>query len=229
MSNLDSANAEIQVEDQVDTIQEDEVIELQAYQEYLHGDFKNSALDFLYKCGLLTPTLYLDNPELFLSKCDTQINQIKEELSEVLVAIDLNVEGHIDGHVDSMFTILNFLEMNKYMQLMDSELLDGFPIHKIQLIGNIADHIVQFPLPKTVTSEIMIAAAKRIVENNKLKYTDDYEVAKSWRIPVGGRRDGIKLQTVEYDGVKYYSLVDKNGKIRKHRDFVAVNLSDLVG
>lgn len=207
-----------------------EIIELNGYQEFLQGDFKQSALDFIYKCGLLTDTLYLDDPDKFISKVDTQMNQVKEELAEVLTAIDLNVAEHIDGHVDSMFTLFNFLEMNKYLQLMNPEKLqESFPIEKLQLIGNITDYIIQYPLPKSVTDEQMITACKRIVENNKLKYTTDEAVARAWRLPVGARREGIKLQTVEYEGVVYYSLVDKNGKIRKHRDFVAVDLSDLAG
>lgn len=207
-----------------------EIIELNGYQEFLQGDFKQSALDFIYKCGLLTDTLYLDDPDKFISKVDTQMNQVKEELAEVLTAIDLNVAEHIDGHVDSMFTLFNFLEMNKYLQLMNPEKLqESFPIEKLQLIGNITDYIIQYPLPKSVTDEQMITACKRIVENNKLKYTTDEAVARAWRLPVGARREGIKLQAVEYEGVVYYSLVDKNGKIRKHRDFVAVDLSDLAG
>lgn len=75
----------------------------------------------------------------------------------------------------------------------------------------------------------MVTAARRIVENNKLKYTTDRDVAYAWRLPTGARKDGIKVQEVVVDGVTYYSLVDKNGKIRKHRDFVAVELSDLTG
>ena len=206
---------------------ENEIIELNGYQEFLQGEFKQSALDFLYKCGLLTETLYLDDPEKFISKVDTQMNQVKEELAEVLTAIDLNVPEHIDGHVDSMFVLFNFLEMNKYLQLMEQDQLETFPIEKLQLIANITDYIIQYPLPKSVTDEQMITACKRIVENNKLKYTTDKEVAKAWRLPVGARREGIKIQEVEYQGVVYYSLVDKNGKIRKHRDFVAVDLLDL--
>lgn len=207
---------------------DNEIIELNGYQEYLQGEFKQSALDFLYKCGLLTETLYIDDTDKFISKCDTQLNQVKEELAEVITAIDLNVTEHIDGHVDSMFVLFNFLEMNKYLQLVDQEKLKAnFPIEKLQLVANIAEYIIQYPLPKSVTDEQMIIAGKRIVENNKLKYTTDEEVARSWRLPVGARREGIKVQAVEYHGVTYYSLVDKNGKIRKHRDFVAVDLSDL--
>ena len=147
---------------------ENEIIELNGYQEFLQGEFKQSALDFLYKCGLLTETLYLDNPEKFISKVDTQMNQVKEELAEVLTAIDLNVPEHIDGHVDSMFVLFNFLEMNKYLQLMEQDQLETFPVEKLQLIANITDYIIQYPLPKSVTDEQMITACKRIVENNKL-------------------------------------------------------------
>lgn len=236
LSDLEN-NQEVVLENILDEVSEEDVKEeientgstLEGYQEYLNNEFKQNAHDFIYKCGLLSKTLYKDNPSEFIIKVNTQMNQVKEELSEILEAIDLNDQEHMDGHVDSMFVVLNFLEMNKYLPQIEEPLLESqLNINKLQLIGNIFDHIIAYPLPACATDENMIIAAKRIVENNKLKYTDDYEVARNWRIPVGGRKDHIKLQAVDVDGVIYYSLVDKNGKIRKHRDFVAVDLSDLV-
>ena len=203
--------------------------ELVEYQKYLNSEFKDAAVDFIYKCGLLTPTLYLDDPVKFIEKVNVQMNQVKEELSEILAAIDLDEKEHMDGHVDSMFVGLNFIEMNKYIPLIDEELLEKhLHINKLQLIGNIFEHIIGHPLPLSAKDENMLIAAKRIVENNKLKYTSNRQEARNWRIPVGGRKEGIHLQEVIVDDVPYYSLIDANGKIRKHRDFVAVDLSDLV-
>lgn len=228
MTNLENGtNQETLTTDMENDI--DKTGELKKYQSYLNGDFKTGALDFLYKCGLLTETMYVDDPDKFISKVDTQMNQIKEELGEVLEAIDLDAKEHMDGHVDSMFVVLNFLEMNKYLGKMpEAYLEENLNLNKLQMIGNIFDHIISYPLPKEATDENMLIAARRIVENNALKYTNDKEVAKSWKIPTGGRKEGIHLQEVEYQGVVYYSLVDSNGKIRKHKDFKAVDLSDLV-
>ena len=208
---------------------EQSVSELEEYQKYLNGEFKEAAHDFIYKCGLLTPTLSVDDPMAFIQKVNVQMNQVKEELSEILAAIDLDKKEHIDGHVDSMFVILNLIEMNKYLITVDEELLsEHLNVDKLQLIGNIFEHVIAYPLPKDIKDQEMLIAAMRIVENNKLKYTTDYQEARGWRIPVGGRKEGVKLQKVNYNGVNYYSLVDKDGKIRKHRDFVKVDLSDLV-
>lgn len=202
---------------------------LETYQSYLSGEFKEAAKEFIYACGLLTPTLYQDDPVKFVNKVNTQLNQVKEELSEILAAIELDTKEHIDGHVDAMFVGLNFVEMNQYLPLVEESILEKhLAIDKLQLVGNIFDHIVSFPLPEEVTDANLVIAAKRIVENNKLKYTTDRDVAYGWRLPVGARKDGIKVQAIEFDGKTYYSLVDKNGKIRKHRDFVPVELSDLV-
>lgn len=202
---------------------------LTSYQEYLDGEFRESARDFIYKCGLLTKTMYLDDPVKFVNKVNTQLNQVKEELAEILTAIDLNPKEHVDGHVDAMFVGLNFIEMNQYLAMIEEDILsEHLHIDKLQLVGNIYEHIISYPLPKEVSDESMVIAAKRIVENNKLKYTSDRELAYSWRLPTGSRKEGIKVQEVVVDGISYYSLVDKNGKIRKHRDFVAVELSDLV-
>lgn len=203
---------------------------LETYQSYLTGEFKDSAKAFIYNCGLLSNTLYEDDPITFIKKVNVQLNQVKEELGEILVAIDLDTKEHIDGHVDAMFVGLNFVEMNQYLQFISEDLLqEHLDINKLQLVGNIFDHIIGYPLPETVTDTAMVTAARRIVENNKLKYTTDRDVAYAWRLPAGARKDGIKVQEVVVDGVTYYSLVDKNGKIRKHRDFVAVELSDLTG
>lgn len=203
---------------------------LETYQTYLNGEFRQAAKDFIYNCGLLTDTLYKDDPVKFIEKVNVQLNQVKEELAEILVAIDLDTKEHIDGHVDAMFVGLNFVEMNQYLAQIDEALLEKhLHVNKLQLVGNIFDHIISYPLPETVTDEAMVTAARRVVENNKLKYTTDRDVAYAWRLPAGARKEGIKVQEVVVDGVSYYSLVDKNGKIRKHRDFVAVELSDLTG
>ena len=74
----------------------------------------------------------------------------------------------------------------------------------------------------------MIACSKLIVENNKLKYTTDKNEAEFWAIDDS---DGLntKLQAVEWNGSTYYSLVDDNGKIRKHKHFKKVVLEDILG
>ena len=233
---MTDSNTQIEQNDDVELTQENIETEiaatesgLEAYQEYLNGEFREAAADFIYKCGLLTKTMYQDDPVKFIKKVNTQLNQVKEELAEILLAIDLDTKEHIDGHVDAMFVGLNFVEMNQYLALIDENILEEhLDIHKLQLVGNIFDHIISYPLPDAATGEVMLTAAQRIVENNKLKYTSDRQVARNWRIPTGGRKEGIHLQEVVVDDVPYYSLVDANGKIRKHRDFVAVELSDLV-
>ena len=83
-------------------------------------------------------------------------------------------------------------------------------------------------LSNSSTEDKMIACSKLIVENNKLKYTTNKNEAESWVID---NSDGLntKLQAVEWDGSTYYSLVDDNGKIRKHKNFKKVVLEDILG
>lgn len=204
-------------------------VEPHLYQDYLRGEFTKAAHDFIYKCGLYTPTLAVDNPELFVQKLNTQLDQVAEEASEMLKAFDLDAKEHIDGHVDTMFVTINLFEMVKSaVVIVDPVVASKINMAKLELVSRIIGDLTAYPLPNEATDELMLAAAQRIVENNKLKYTDDKALAESWELPKGARTDGIKLQAIEYEGVTYYSLVDKNGKIRKHKNFIPVQLDDLL-
>ena len=66
----------------------------------------------------------------------------------------------------------------------------------------------------------LMKAAKLVMENNHLKYTDDLLLVQHW---LAGTT--YKMSVAEVKGKKYYCLKDDNGKIRKWVGFPKVELN----
>ena len=72
--------------------------------------------------------------------------------------------------------------------------------------------------------DVVIEAMQRVAVNNSSKFTADKEQAQRWAAAM----PEYQLSDVVVDGVVYWCLKDGSGKIRKHCDYVSVDLSDLV-
>ena len=65
--------------------------------------------------------------------------------------------------------------------------------------------------------------AELILENNRMKYTDDYEKMLTWK---ENMQDGCQIRTTTIDGKDWYCIIrTEDGKIMKSFDFVPVTLN----
>jgi len=161
------------------------------------------------------------------------MRQVKEEVLELFTAYGTTDTVEIvDGIIDTHFTWCNFEFMVneiKAMSVKDPKILDVFEgavsAELIDLVGGIAPVAFQLKLP--VDQDVLLGAARLIIENNRLKYTQDSKEAYGWEIEQDGT--DIKVVSTAVDGSIWYCLKDKHGKVRKHKNFQKVKLEDLVG
>lgn len=186
-------------------------------------EFSKSAIDFQVKTGLIANIKNLDSLHDSLV---VQTEQVLEEMQEFLDAVnnDDKVEA-VDGLVDVLFTGVNFdfivqainnIEENTYI-VNDS----------IDKVVSAYEYCVNKVLNKffdmNVDEKDIINSAKLIEVNNSNKYTYDLQEAINWGIDLS---DGLATHIVATpvnDGV-YFCLKDKNGKVRKHKNFNKVDL-----
>lgn len=199
---------------------------------YLQGDFAVGAKEFLLRTGVWNPSLPL---EVIIENFNAQMRQVAEESLEYLGAysVDNEVEK-LDGLVDFHFTLVNFEFMGEQLQSLigdDKSKIETFEKvasgSLIDLLDGLVPLCLQLKNPSLGT-ERFILGAKRIIANNRTKYTDSYEEAKSWGIDLS---DGLETQLVKttVEGKDWYCLKDNMGKVRKRVGFVGVRLEDLVG
>lgn len=200
------------------------------FQEYMRGEFQQEAVNFIVRTGLWSRDL----PHLTLvENLNVQMRQVKEEVLELFTAYGTTDTVEIvDGIIDTHFTWCNFEFMVneiKAMSVKDPKILDVFEgavsAELIDLVGGIAPVAFQLKLP--VDQDVLLGAARLIIENNRLKYTQDSQEAYGWEIEQDGT--DIKVVSTAVDGSIWYCLKDKHGKVRKHKNFQKVKLEDLVG
>ena len=64
--------------------------------------------------------------------------------------------------------------------------------------------------------------AELILENNRMKYTDDYDKMLTWK---ENMKEGCQIKTTTIDGKDWYCIIlIETGKITKPFDFVPVTL-----
>jgi len=68
-------------------------------------------------------------------------------------------------------------------------------------------------------------ALDRVIENNMSKFSTNQEEFKKWKAP---KNEKLFPKSVVVDGVRYYFLVNADGKLRKPDHFVLVSLDDLL-
>ena len=203
------------------------------FEKYINTEFKEAAKEFIYATGVYSSNFSLEKK---IEKINVQLEQCREEaILEFLAAYGVDKKEEVDGRIDTLFVYLNLREMiedfNSSLSKVDDEekvvdILNKLNAPFYELVTTILPKALT--LSNSSTEEKMIACSKLIVENNKLKYTTDKNEAESWVID---NSDGLntKLQAVEWNGSTYYSLVDDNGKIRKHKNFKKVVLEDILG
>lgn len=204
-----------------------------SFDKYINTVFKDAAEEFIYACGVYSRNMSVIEK---IKKINVQLEQVREEcIVEFLPAFGKNLKETIDGKIDTLFVYLNLRAMledfNSSLAKLETpeevtDVLNLLDADTYELISNIVPHALS--LSNRAKEEHMEACAKLIVENNKLKYTTSEDEANSWVID---NSDGLntRVQAVEHDGVTYYSLVDDNGKIRKHKNFTKVKLEDVLG
>lgn len=203
------------------------------FMEYINGDFKVSAKDFLVRTGVWQPNKTFTE---IVESLNVQMRQVKEECLELLTAYGEDTEEakveKLDGVIDVYFTVANFhfmcVEINAMIQ-HEPRLLPIFEEVASDELVSLLTAIVKptMELPATVPEASLLKAARLVAENNRLKYTDDIEEAKRWEID---NSDGLETKVVEttVNGITWYCLKDNQGKVRKHKNFVKVKLEDLI-
>jgi hypothetical protein len=148
-------------------------------------------------------------PEQLTHYITVQNKIVLSECKELMAAIEArDALEFLDGICDVVYTGLYLERLHIAAHTSANELLDN--------------------LCTTATTwcfenaELFVKAMNLVIENNASKYTTDLNRATSWVLEA----DHNLVDTV-IEGVNYYSIVDRNGKMRKPSDFVPVDLSDL--
>lgn len=200
------------------------------YSDYILGEFAAEARNFILRTGQWSSNL---PTKVLIEKLNVQMEQVREECLELFTAYGTNDLAEIvDGIIDVAFVWSNFDFMvgelkklsEKDPKVMDEleELINGWLLDLIAGMFPVAAN-----LKPPVGLDVLLASAKLIIANNRLKYTDSEQEVLSWVID---NSDGLEtgIQKTIVDGTVWYSLVDKNGKVRKHKHFKKVQLEDLV-
>lgn len=79
--------------------------------------------------------------------------------------------------------------------------------------------------------EAVVSSLEAVCENNLLKFTQDKSVADSWAkkfTKAQVNKEGFHIRESVVDGETWYSIVDGNGKFRKHKNFKGVDLKPIL-
>ena len=181
--------------------------------QYSQEQFDQDVAFFNRACGRTIPT----TQEEFDREVLMQQRLVQEESTETMIAlIENDVVEILDGLVDVLYTtswLVHLLQECQEKGFVVSQLLNTWlsciPINEV---GQLFDETT------------VIEAMQRVAANNSSKFTADKEQAERWAVAMPEH----ELSDVTVDGVVYWCLKDGCGKIRKHCDYVSVDLSDLV-
>lgn len=187
---------------------------------YAMEDFKDDVVLFNTCCSNKLPTSDMSSFEV-VELLRKQLRIINSEVKETFDAL---VEGDIvevlDGTVDVAYTMVWFEVLLNIVQ----ERKDGNEC--IDNIWNIFIESIDFqPINELFSYEVRTEAMRRIAKNNNEKFTTDVNEVSQWR---DNASFSVYIDEVVVDGVKYYCIKDEKGKVRKHSNFIEVDLSDLV-
>ena len=198
-------------------------------QVYLEGNFKQSVIDFNNNCGKGVTDQHSCTQVLQLV-----INQNKvviEECLESLTAFqERNTTERLDGLIDVYVTKTMLDEfMNALDKFSDEEITEA------SLNFNEDDLLTLQIVPQLLNPAIVAASginlfnpkrfyinAELILENNSMKYTDDYDKMLTWK---ENMKEGCQIKTTTIDGKDWYCIIlTETGKIQKPFDFEPVVL-----
>ena len=180
---------------------------------YSQEQFDQDVSFFNQACGRTIPT----TQEEFDREVLMQQRLIQEESTETMIAlIEDDAVEILDGLTDVLFTTSWLVHILKECQdkgFVVSQLLNTWlsciPINEV---GQLFDE------------QTVLEAMQRVAVNNSSKFTAVKEQAERWKLAM----PEYELSDVAVDGVVYWCLRDEAVKIRKHCDYVSVDLSDLV-
>ena len=198
-------------------------------QAYLEGDFKQSVIDFNNNCGKGVTDQHSCTQVLQLV-----INQNKvviEECLESLTAFqERNTTERLDGLIDVYVTKTMLDEFMKSLDKFSDE-----EITEASVNFNEDDLLTLQLVPQLLNPAIVAASginlfnpkrfyinSELILENNRMKYTDDYDKMLTWK---ENMKEGSQIKTTTIDGKDWYCIIlTETGKIQKPFDFEPVVL-----
>lgn len=194
--------------------------------EYINK-FSESAIAFQVKTGLIAD---VKNLKSLYNSLSVQTDQVSEEMLEFYHAVVIGdkVEA-VDGLVDVIFTMVNFdfITQNIYEIVGENKTMEN----DTRCIKNDYNYLIKEVwndfLKMDVKEDDIINSAKLIEINNANKYTNNLQEAINWDIDLS---DGLATHIVAtpVDEEVYFCLKDKNGKVRKHKNFKKVDLNFLI-
>lgn len=194
--------------------------------EYINK-FSESAIAFQVKTGLIAD---VKNLKSLYNSLSVQTDQVSEEMLEFYHAVVIGdkVEA-VDGLVDVIFTMVNFdfITQNIYEIVGENKTIEN----DTRCIKNDYNYLIKEVwndfLKMDVKEDDIINSAKLIEINNANKYTNNLQEAINWDIDLS---DGLATHIVAtpVDEEVYFCLKDKNGKVRKHKNFKKVDLNFLI-
>ena len=198
-------------------------------QVYLEGDFKQSVIDFNNNCGKGVTDQHSCTQVLQLV-----INQNKvviEECLESLTAFqERNTTERLDGLIDVYVTKTMLDEfMNALDKFSDEEITEASlnfnedDLLTLQIVPQLLNPaLIAAQGINLFTSKRFYIAAELIIENNRQKYTEDFEKMLTWK---ENMKEGCQIKTTTIDGKDWYCIIlTETGKITKPFDFEPVVL-----
>lgn len=159
---------------------------------------------------------------------DKQVSVIvmEEMVDEYRKNYGVDMLEELDAICDTLYT----MSMLQYMLSVLEETGENEEVDKLinqdQLeICVMYNDVFQRTFMNHFDLDIIIEATQRVVDNNNQKHTDDKEYFDTWVVPKG---EDLSKGSRVIDGVEYYFLLNKQGKIRKKEGFGSVVLDDLV-
>lgn len=198
-------------------------------QKYLEGEFKQSVINFNNRCGKGVSNEHTCNQVLQLVIDQNKV--LIEECLESLTAFqERNSVERLDGLID--------VHVVKVMLDEFMTRLDGFSDEEItqaSLNFNEDDLLTLQIVPQLLNPAIIAASgvnlfnpkrfyinAELILENNSMKYTDDYDKMLTWK---ENMKEGCQIKTTTIDDKDWYCIIlTETGKIMKPFDFEPVVL-----
>ena len=199
-------------------------------QKYLEGDFKQAVVDFNNRCGK-----GVSNDHTCTQVIQLVINQNKvviEECLESLTAFQQrNTTERLDGLIDVYITktMLDefIIALDKFSDEEVTEASLNFSeddLLTIQIVPQLLNPaIIAASGINLFNPKRFFINAELILENNRMKYTDDYDKMLSWK---ANMKEGCQIKTTTIDGKDWYCIIlTETGKIQKPFDFTPVTLN----
>lgn len=153
----------------------------------------------------------------------TQSNVVtKEEIIEWIENYGLDLVEELDGAVDVIYTLSYLHYLIQEAKNRDGIIVNYKHTNLILALGNFV--LSNLPVDADGTYNILESAVDLIIENNMSKVTTDVDYFKTWVSP---KNEKLIPKSTMVDGVRYYLLINAEGKCRKPEHFVGVDLTEL--